>query len=86
MCLEREVAPDRYERLSVAFGEPGVAFSSVVAKLNADIGLEGRLRDFGFTDADAERVIEVAMRSDNVRANPRPAEAADLRALLEQAR
>lgn len=87
MCVYNEVVdPARYERLSVAFGEAGTPFSAAVARLCADLGLDARLRDFGFSDPDRERVVEIALRSDNVLANPRPVEAADLRALLEQAR
>lgn len=87
MCAYNEaVSPARYERLSATFGEAGTPFSSVVARLCADLGLNSRLRDFGFSDDDAERVVEIALRSDNVLANPRPVEAADLRELLEQAR
>lgn len=87
MCAYNEVVdPARYERLSASFGDTGTPFSAVVARLCADLGLNARLRDFGFSDADRERVVEIALRSDNVLANPRPVEAADLRALLEQAR
>jgi alcohol dehydrogenase class IV len=87
MCAYNEVVdPARYARLSVVFGETGTLFSTLIARLSADLGLHARLRDFGFSDADRERVVEIALRSDNVLANPRPVEAADLRALLEQAR
>jgi alcohol dehydrogenase len=87
MCAYNEVVDlARYERLSASFGDPGTPFSAVVARLCADLGLNARLRDFGFSDADRERVVEIALRSDNVLANPRPVAAADLRALLELAR
>jgi alcohol dehydrogenase len=87
MCAYNEgVDPGRYARLSGAFGGDGQSFSGLVATLCRDLGLTARLRDFDFDDNDRERVIEIALRSDNVQANPRQAEAADLRQLLEQAR
>ncbi len=87
MCAYNEVVDaTRYERLSASFGDTGTPFSAAVAGLCAGLGLNARLREFGFSDSDRERVVEIALRSDNILANPRPVEAADLRALLEQAR
>lgn len=87
MCAYNEaVDPARYERLTAAFGAEGQPFSGVVGTLCSDLGLTARLRDFDFDEVDRERVIEIALRSDNVLANPRSVEAADLRQLLEQAR
>jgi alcohol dehydrogenase len=87
MCAYNEIVdPARYRRLSAAFGEADTPFSELVSRLCAELGLNARLRDFGFSDTDRERVVEIALRGDNVLANPRAAEAADLRELLEQAR
>lgn len=87
MCAYNEaVDPARYRRLAQAFGVEDRPFSALVQELCRDLGLNARLRDFNFDEADRERVIEIAMRSDNVLANPRPVDGADLRALLEQVR
>jgi alcohol dehydrogenase len=87
MCAYNEIVdPRRYEKLGEAFGAAGSRFSDSIRGLCDDLGLAARLRDYNFTDADRERVVELAMRSDNVLANPRSVAAEDLRALLEHVR
>jgi alcohol dehydrogenase len=87
MCAYNEaVDPMRYRRLAQAFGVDDRPFSALVGDLCWDLGLKARMRDFNFDDADRERVVEIAMRSDNVLANPRPVDGAALRALLDQVR
>jgi alcohol dehydrogenase class IV len=59
--------------------------SEAVHRLCVDIGLTSRLRDFGVSPSDYDRIVELAQRSDNVLANPRPATIEQLRGLLERA-
>ena len=87
MCAyNEEVDPARYARLAAALDPSSQTMSGAVASLRADVGLFSRLRDFGFSPDDHDRVVALAMRSDNVQANPRPAGPAELRDLLERAR
>jgi alcohol dehydrogenase len=60
--------------------------SEAVQRLCADIGLTSRLRDFGVSPSDYHRIVELALRSDNVLANPRSATTEQLHDLLERAR
>jgi maleylacetate reductase len=60
-------------------GDPGAALYDFAAALGAPL----RLADFGFTDADADRAAEIAVRVPY--ANPRPFDAADILRLLKAA-
>jgi alcohol dehydrogenase len=86
MCaFNEQVDPERYARIASAL-EPGS--TDVVAALTSlyeDIGMESRLAEFGVIPEDYDRVIDLALRSDNVDANPREASRAQLAALLEAA-
>ena len=86
MCaFNEQVDPERYARIASAL-EPGS--TDVVAALTSlyeDIGMESRLAEFGVVPEDYDRVIDLALRSDNVDANPREASRAQLATLLEAA-
>jgi alcohol dehydrogenase len=58
---------------------------AALGALYRDIEMECRLSQFGVTPADFDRIIDLAVRSDNVLANPREADRDDLAALLTQA-
>lgn len=86
MCGYNEVVdPLRYRRMSEAMGKAEVSMAEAVKALCKDLGLNARLRDFGVDKQDYRRVVAMAMKSDNVLANPRPAGAEDLIDLLAQA-
>jgi alcohol dehydrogenase len=86
MCAyNEEVEPSRYSRVASALGASGGTMSADVNRLCTDIGLNSRLRDFGVRSEDYARVIALAMKSDNVLANPRPVGPEELRQLLERA-
>ena len=53
--------------------------------MNRDIGIEDRLGVWGVTEEDLPALVELAMRSDNVQANPREAGEAELTAVLRAA-
>ena len=86
MCAYNEdVEPLRCARVARALDASSNTLTGAVYRLRTDIGLNSRLRDFGFNREDCDRVIALAMKSDNVLANPRPAGPEELRQLLEQA-
>lgn len=86
MCAyNEEVDPLRYRRMSQAIGNGDGLMSSTVRALCNDLGLNARLRDFGVEREDYRRVVDMAMKSDNVFANPRLAGAEELVELLAQA-
>ena len=86
MCAYNEGAePSRYARIAAALDASSTTLTAAVSRLCSDIGLNSRLRDFGFQPEDCDRVITLAMKSDNVLANPRAAGPQELRQLLEQA-
>lgn len=86
MCAyNEEVDPLRYRRMNEAMGNPEPSMSSTVRALCKDLGLNARLGDFGVEKADYRRVVAMAMKSDNVLANPRPAGEEELAGLLAQA-
>ena len=66
------------------FGGSGAAHG--LALLRRAVGLDLSLDDYVPGDAARERVAQSAARSGQVKMNPRPAEIADLRMLLESMR
>jgi alcohol dehydrogenase len=87
MCaFNEQVEPQRYERVAAALNGSSTALSRVIHALCEDVGLNSRLRDFGVVPDDYDRIVALAMKSDNVLANPRPAGNTELRQLLESAR
>jgi alcohol dehydrogenase class IV len=79
-----EAVPREAWRIGASLGDaddpPGA-----VDRLRERIGLPARLSDVGVTEDDIEAVVRMAAGNPNVRANPRPAAAGDLRAILEAA-
>ena len=86
MCaFNEEVDAARYERMSGALGADHDLMSGAVRRLRADLGVTSRLRDFGVQRDDYDVVVGLALKSDNVLANPRAVGPEELRHLLEQA-
>ncbi len=81
--------PDRYARLARRLAPEGEAAGEgagkAIARLNRDIGIGDRLGVWGVTEEDLPPLVELAMRSDNVQANPREAGEAELTAVLRAA-
>lgn len=86
MCaFNEEVEPERYQRIATALDPESHNLSEALSSLYSDIGMSTRLRDFSVEPDSFDRVIDLAMRSDNVQANPRVADREELRALLQAA-
>lgn len=78
--------PDRYGRIARALGAAGdEGAGRAMERLNHDIGIKDRLSDWGVGEDDLPRLAELAMKSDNVQANPRVAGEEELVAVLEAA-
>lgn len=84
-AFNEEAEPARYARVTAMLDPAASRLSSAMGALYDAVGLTARLGDFGVAPEDYDRVIALAMRSDNVRANPRPAGSEELRALLRAA-
>ena len=80
------VNADRQAWVSDALGRRGEPAANVVAELIAGLGLPGRLRDAGVTQAQLDQIAQESMHDRWVHTNPRPIEGpASVRALLEAA-
>jgi alcohol dehydrogenase len=75
--------PDRYARMASLLGPDGVG--DAVNNLNRDIGIDERLSDWGVGEDDLPVLAQLALRSDNVQANPREAGETELVAILRAA-
>ena len=85
MCaFNEEVDPTRYERMMAALGTEHDLMSRAVAALCRDLGLNARLGNFGVQREDYSRIIALALKSDNILANPRQAGADELGHILGQ--
>ncbi|MEN8582727.1 iron-containing alcohol dehydrogenase [Burkholderia sp. RS01] len=86
MCaFNEQVDPERYARIASALEPGSTDIVAALTSLYEDIGMESRLAEFGVIPEDYDRVIDLAVKSDNVDANPREASRAQLAALLEAA-
>lgn len=86
MCkFNEEVEPMRYQRVATALDPQASDLSEALGSLYSDIGMSSRLRDFGVEPDSFDRVLDLAVRSDNVQANPRVAGREELRGLLQAA-
>jgi alcohol dehydrogenase len=83
MCaFNEQVDPERYARIASALEPGSTDIVAALTSLYEDIGMESRLAEFGVIPEDYDRVIDLALKSDNVDANPREASRAQLAALL----
>jgi alcohol dehydrogenase len=86
MCVFNEVVePLRYQRIASALNPGSLHLVEALRSLYSEIGMKSRLRDFKVEHDSFDRVIDLAMGSDNVQANPRVAGREELRSLLEAA-
>ncbi|MGP4115315.1 iron-containing alcohol dehydrogenase family protein [Streptomyces sp. 4N509B] len=86
MCaFNEEAEPERYRELAGLLTPGASRMSEAVDALRSDVGLTTRLRDWHVAETDFAPVVEVALASDNTRANPRVADAGDLTGLLRAA-
>jgi alcohol dehydrogenase len=86
MCrFNAEVEPRRYARIAEALDPTAADLDGALTALYADINMDARLSQFGVSDGDFDRITDLALRSDNVLANPREATRDDFASLLTQA-
>ena len=88
VSFNEAAAPDRYANvrgLLAPDGGTGEGAGEAIARLNRDIGIEDRLANWGVSEEDFPPLIERALLSDNVQANPREAGEAELTAILRAA-
>ncbi|MCT2581852.1 iron-containing alcohol dehydrogenase family protein [Actinophytocola gossypii] len=86
MCaFNEEVEPARHAELARCLAPGSTRLSDAVRTLRADVGLTTRLRDWQVGEHDFAPIVEIALGSDNTRANPRIATAAELTDLLRAA-
>jgi alcohol dehydrogenase len=86
MCrFNAEVEPRRYARIAEALDPTAAALDDALTSLYADINMDARLSQFGVSPGDFDRITDLALRSDNVLANPREATRDDFASLLSQA-
>jgi maleylacetate reductase len=80
-----EAVPGEAWRIGAALGGDPDDPAAAVDRLRERVGLAARLSDVGVTEDDIEAVVRMAGGNPNIRSNPRPAAAGDLRAMLEAA-
>ena len=83
--FNRPAAPDRYARILSALGSESSDPGEAIRQLNAGIGVHARLSDWGVTPDTFPSLIEMAMQSDNMLANPREAGPRELALILQAA-
>jgi alcohol dehydrogenase class IV len=87
LCLPAVVAwnaekiPERVARIAQIFGVDPKALPEAIAKLRAELGLPNGLRAEGVTEADLDKLADLATEDACHRCNPRPCTRADLLAL-----
>ena len=78
-----QACPVRLDRMAAAMGVgEGRNLPAVFERLSRDIGLPERLSDLGVTDADLERIPDMAMADHSTPTNPREVTADECRNLL----
>jgi alcohol dehydrogenase class IV len=86
-------APERYAAVARALGEDVTGLTvdqaaarsvEAVRKLVRDVRLPRSLSELGVTEAHIPRVLEVAIKSDNILINPRMSDKADLEAIVRK--
>lgn len=90
LCLPAVVAwnfekvPEKVERVAKVFGVSAKELPDAIRKLRKAVGLPDGLRAEGVTEADIERLSDLAIEDACHRCNPRPCTREDLKALYTQ--
>ena len=79
-----EAVPEEAARVGEALGDRHDP-SGAIDRLRSRLGLPGRLSECGMGEEDLDAVVRMSQGSPSVRANPRPVEEEDARAILEAA-
>jgi maleylacetate reductase len=80
-----EAVPREAWRIGAALGGDPDDGAATIDRLRERLGLAARLSDVGVTEDDIGAIVRMAEGNPNIRANPRPAAAGDLRGILEAA-
>ncbi|MBI2392990.1 MAG: iron-containing alcohol dehydrogenase [Deltaproteobacteria bacterium] len=79
-----EAVPERVERAARIFGVAGPELPNALRKLSKDLGLPEGLRAEGVTEADLDKLADLAVQDACHTSNPRPCTRDDLRRLYQQ--
>jgi len=82
VAFNAAAAPERYDRMRRLLDPHSDSVGQAVTRLNQAIGITSRLSDWGVSEEDFPALVALALRSDNVLANPREAGADELAAIL----
>ena len=74
----RELNGDRQAALAAAVGKPDTPLADIIAEVVAHLGLPGRLRDAGVSEAVLGKVAEAALHDPMLATNPRPIRSIDV--------
>lgn len=77
--------PARYARIGPLIDPTARDAADALARLNRDIDITARLSEWGVDEASLPTLVEAALRSDNVLANPREASEPELTAIVRAA-
>lgn len=77
--------PSRYARIAQALGNEGEPASQTISRLTHDVGIEDGLADWGVEEDGLADLAGLALKSDNVQANPREANREELVMVLREA-
>jgi maleylacetate reductase len=73
-----ELNGDRQAVIAAAVGKPGTPLADIIAEVVAHLGLPGRLRDAGISEAVLGKVAEAALHDPMLATNPRPIRSLDV--------
>lgn len=84
IAFDSEAAPERVERVAQLFGVRGPELPQQLAKLRAELGLPAGLAAEGVTEADLDKLADLAFADASHHAGPRACTRDELRRLYEQ--
>ena len=84
VAFNAEKVPERVERVAKIFGVAGKELPKAIADLRKKLELPSGLRSEGVSEADLDKLADLAFEDACHRCNPRPCTRDDLRKLYEQ--
>jgi alcohol dehydrogenase class IV len=84
VAFNAETVPERVERVAQIFGVRGAALPAAIRQLRADLSLPAGLSAEGVTEADLDKLADLAFADACHGSNPRPCSRDDLRRLYQQ--
>jgi alcohol dehydrogenase class IV len=83
VTFDAQAVPERVERVAKVFGVKGSELPAAIAKLRAEVGLPSGLRSQGVTDADLDKLADLAFADACHQCSPRKCTREDLLALYQ---